>query len=185
METVNCINLWNREDRLLSISKQAKDQRFAIRFWEATTGQIAYRAITLSHKKIIQDAKDKGLEYVIIMEDDCVFTAPNAFDFYMSKMPKEFDLYLGMIYGGEIKDSRILNGFSGLTLYTVHNRFYDECLASDPNDHLDRFLGNSAFKNKYYVCDPFVCHQTGGYSDNRRENMNYQVYHDTMKFYEG
>ena len=180
---VNCINLYNREDRLLSISKQAKNQGFAIKFWEGIKENVILRGVNKAHRQIVQDAKDKGLEYVIIMEDDCVFSSPNAFNYYLSKMPETFDIYLGMVYAGEIKEGRIVNGFSGLTLYTVHKNFYDEFLAANPNDHLDRFLGNTAYKNKYYICEPFVCYQSGGFSDNRRENMNYKVYHDQMKFY--
>lgn len=168
---------------MLSASKQSKEQGFAIKFYEGIREKVILRGINKTHRKIVQDAKDKGLEYVIIMEDDCLFTSPNAFNYYIENMPKEFHLYLGMIYAGEIKDGRIMNGFSGLTLYTVHERFYDEFLSADPNDHLDRYLGNSCFKNKYYVCEPFVCYQSGGFSDNLRQNMSYKVYHDTMSFY--
>lgn len=182
---INCINIWSREDRLLSISKQAKQQGFAIKFYEGIKEMQAFKGISKAHKHIVQDAKEIGLEKVIICEDDCVFSAPNAFDYYLSKMPEDFDLYMGMIYAGEIKEGRIMNGFSGLTLYTVHNRFYEKFLAVNPNDHLDRHLGNTAFKNKYYVCEPFVCYQSGGFSDNCRQNMNYKVYHDKMNFYVG
>ena len=180
---VNCLNLSSREDRMLSASRQAKEQGFAIKFHEGVVGKIAFKAINKAHKSIVQKAKNNGDAYTIICEDDIRFTSPHAFNYYLSKIPKEFDLFMGMIYAGEIKDGRILNGFSGLTLYTVHSRFYDEFLAADPNDHLDRFLGNSAFKNKYYICEPFVCYQSGGYSDNCRQNVNYKVYHDKMNFY--
>jgi hypothetical protein len=88
-----------------------------------------------------------------------------------------------MVYSAEIKNGRIMNGFSGLTLYTVHNRFYDEFLAANPKDHLDRHLGNTAYKNKYYICEPFVCYQSGGYSDNLMQKLDYKVYHDKMQFY--
>ena len=183
--TVNCINLASREERMLSASKQAKQQGFAIKFWEGIKEMQAFKGISKAHKQIVQDAKEKGLDKVVICEDDCTFSAPNAFNYYLSKMPEYFDLYMGMIYAGEIKDGRIMNGFSGLTLYTVHNRFYDEFLAANPNDHLDRFLGNTAYKNKYYVCEPFVCYQSGGMSDNLRIKMDYKVYHEKMNFYVG
>lgn len=185
LHTVHTINLFKREDRLLSISKQAKEQHFALYVWEGVIEQRPFIGIGKAHRQIIKYAKEQGLKYVTVCEDDCAFTSLNAFDYYMAKKPEDFDLWLGMIYAGEIKDGRIMNGFSGLTLYTVHERFYDEFLATDPNDHLDRFLGNSAFKNKYYVCEPFVCHQTGGMSDNFRKEMNYKVYHDKMNFYVG
>ena len=184
---VNCINLEKREDRLLSVSKQAKQQGFPVKFYEGISDKylVPFKNISKAHKKIVQEAKDNSLETVTIMEDDCVFTAPNAFDYYVSKMPDDFDIFLGMIYAGEIKEGRIMNGFSGLTFYTVHNSFYDEFLAANPNDHLDRFLGNTAYKNKYYVCEPFVCYQSGGMSDNLRIKMDYKVYHEKMNFYVG
>ena len=182
---VNCVNLLSREDRLLSVSKQAKQQGFAIRFWEGIRekNKMPFKSVSKAHKQIVQYAKESNLEMVTICEDDIVFTSLKSFDFYITTMPKVFDLFLGMIYAGEIKSGRIMNGFSGLTLYTVHNRFYDEFLNANPNDHLDRHLGNAAYKNKYYVCEPFVCHQSGGYSDNLMQKLDYKVYHDKMKFY--
>lgn len=185
MRIVNCINLFTREDRLLSVSKQAKQQGFAIRFFEGIQekNKLPFKSVSKAHKQIVQYAKENNLESVCILEDDCIFSSPNAFDYYISQMPEQYDLYLGMVYSAEIKNGRIMNGFSGLTLYTVHNRFYDEFLAANPKDHLDRHLGNTAFKNKYYVCQPFVCYQSGGYSDNLMQKLDYKVYHDKMKFY--
>jgi len=184
---INCINLSSREDRLLSVSKQAKQQKFAIKFWEGIQEKnvMPFKSVSKAHKQIVKDAKDNNYESVTICEDDIKFSCPNAFDYYISKMPEQYDLFLGMVYSAEINEGRIMNGFSGLTLYTVHNRFYDEFLAANPNDHLDRYLGNTAYKNKYYVCEPFVCYQSGGMSDNLRIKMDYKVYHEKMNFYVG
>lgn len=183
MEIVNTINLWKREDRLLAISKQAKDQRFALYFWEGIEETIVHTGVSKAHKQIIKDAKENGLSYVIVCEDDIEFVDLGAFDYYIKNMPKSFDLYMGMIYAGEIKDNRIMNGFSGLTLYTVHNRFYDFFLSADETDHIDRWLGNFCYNHEYFVCDKFVCKQSSGYSDRRREKCNYDVYHESMIFY--
>jgi hypothetical protein len=185
METVHTINLSKREDRLLSIAKQAKQNGFAIKIWEGIEDEkkLIQTNVGNAHKQIVRFAKENNLPYIIICEDDIVFVDYGAFDYYISQMPEDYDLYLGMIYNGEIKNNKILNGFSGLTLYTIHNRFYDYFLSASEGDHLDRWLGNTAYLNKYIVCDKFVCKQSNGYSDRRREKCNYDVYYLDMTFY--
>ena len=176
MQIVHTINLDKREDRLLSVSKQAKQQGFALKIWRGEEGNIPYKNINKSFRKIVQFAKDNGDEYTIIMEDDCIFHSFQSFDYFMKNMPGDFDLYLGMIYSGTIEDNRVTNGYSGNTLICIHNNFYDEFLSAPPDVHYDRWCGLQAFKRKYFVCQPFVCRQMNGFSDNRRENSCYDAF---------
>lgn len=177
MQIVHTINLEKREDRLLSISKQAKYQGFALKIWQGEEGDIPYKNINKAFRKIVQFAKDNNLPFCIIMEDDCVFHSFQSFDYFMKNMPEKYDLFLGMIYSGTVDENhRIINGYSGNTLICIHSQFYDTFLSAPPDVHYDRWCGLQAFKRLYYVCHPFVCKQMTGYSDNRRQHGNYDVY---------
>lgn len=183
MQIVHTINLDKREDRLLSISKQAKQQGFALKIWRGEEGDVPFKNINKSFRKIVQYAKDNGDHYAIIMEDDCVFHSFQSFDYFIKNMPVDFDLYLGMIYSGTVDENhRILNGYSGNTLLCVHSRFYDEFLSAPADVHYDRWCGLHAFKRLYYVCHPYVCRQMNGYSDNRRQEGVYDIYLEGKEF---
>lgn len=184
MNIVNTINLQKREDRLLSIVKQARDQKFALRVHYGVEGGIAFHNINKAFRNIVQDAKDNGYEYTIIAEDDCVFASLESFKYYIYNIPSEFDLYLGMVYQAEVnEENRIMNGYSGNTLITIHSNFYDTWLSMPTDAHCDRWCGSIAHKSKMYVCYPYVCRQMAGYSDNRREHFNGgEVYFESKNF---
>lgn len=76
-----------------------------------------------------------------------------------------------------------MNGFSGNTLITVHQRFYDFFLNINPNDHIDRACGNFCFEKMYRVVDPFVAFQMEGYSDNHRRMTQHTAYLENMKLF--
>jgi hypothetical protein len=183
---VHCINLEHREDRRASFNKEAFIQGFTPKFWNGIYDRRnPKRGICQSHKKIIKFAKEEKLDKIIIAEDDCKFTDKGAFDYYIQKMPVDFDLYLGMVYVAGMKGNLITNGMSGShTLYTVHERFYDYYLSIPDDTHVDRYLGGVAFQHKYLVCFPMVCTQTNGmYSDNLKRSMTYQKYHEKMNLF--
>ncbi len=169
-----------REERVLSVCEQSKVHKFSVRFWEGIIAEKGCIGVSKSFKKIILWAKESNLDYVIIGEDDLVFSAPGAWQYYLSSMPSDFDLYLGGVYYAQIEKGRIVNGYSGNTLVTIHSRFYDFILADNINDHLDRWLGNYACKYKYLVCEPFVVYQMDGYSDNHRRQTRHSGYKEGM-----
>ena len=174
---VNVINLPHREDRRLSAIKQSNEQKFEIIWWMGIVEIPPCSGVSKAHRQIVQHAKDTGQKEVCIMEDDCVFTAPGAFDYFIENKPQEFDVYFGMNYSGEIKNNRIVNGFSGMTLYIVKDSFYDFFLSAPDLNHIDRWLGLTAFQNKYFVCPEYCCYQMGGFSDNRKATSNYDAYY--------
>jgi len=104
-----------------------------------------------------------GWDKVCIAEDDLVATHENSWKYYLSQMPESFDLYLSMIYLGEIDENNRVKDFTGMTLYTVHSRFYETFLNTDPTEHIDRSLNG---KGEYIVCSPFTFIQRDGLSAN-------------------
>lgn len=134
------------------------------------------RSISLSHKQIIQNAKDRGLNEVCVAEDDVLFTAPDAWDWFLSKKPRFFDLYLAGCY------SPIKHGWDeapysytqepiGLHCYIIHSRYYDTFLATDENVHIDTAQKSNAIK----VCYPMAALQRSGFSANNRAWADYNL----------
>jgi hypothetical protein len=153
-----------RSERLQPLYKELKEQGIEdFEIWNGVEdSRSVVRAINLSHKQIIQDAKDIGLESVIVAEDDVKFYDKGAFDYFLSQTPENYDLFLGGIYVGEIKND-VVKDFCGFHLYRVHRLFFDEFLSVDVNTHIDRGLAN---RGLYKVCNPFVAYQSDGFSSN-------------------
>lgn len=155
-----------RKDRFLTIKKEAKEQGLDIRFWPAIIDEtISFRGIARAHKSIVRWAKEVGLPEVLIAEDDLKFLSPTAFKNFLYFKPTDYDLYLGNIFEGQLEVDNSVRDFCGLTLYMVHERFYDTFLAANEMNNFDRSL---AGLGKYIVCNPMVCSQYGGWSDNKK-----------------
>lgn len=187
MDVINIINIWRREERAKSIIQQSKEYNVPIMFWEGIEkqGETTAKNINAAHREIVQWAKDNKLSYVIIGEDDLVLSNKGAWEYYLKalKDTNDWDLYLSMVYSAEIKDNRIVNGFSGLTLYAVSERFYDTFLSIPEHVHIDRHLGTMAHEKKYLLVKPYCSLQSGGFSDNLKMNMEYSSFTDKMSFY--
>jgi DNA polymerase III alpha subunit len=96
------------------------------RIWDATVlVHSVVESINESHKKIVQYAKEKGLPMVCIMEDDILFTAPDAWQYFLNNMPESFDLYLGCTYVMPVELKKV----TGFHLYTISEGFYDRFLS--------------------------------------------------------
>jgi hypothetical protein len=90
--------------------------------------------------------------------------APGAWQYFLDHKPADFDLYLGGVFHGNIKEDGSVDDFVGLTLYIVNERFYDTFLLLNEMNNIDREL---AHKGRYIVCDKMVCSQWGGWSGNK------------------
>lgn len=179
---LNILHLSKRTDRLENLLKELAEQE--ITDYTIIEGFIdlaaVFRGINNSHKSIVRLAQQQGLKSVTIAEDDICFFGKGAWQYYLDNMPEDYDLYLGMIYQGKIgEDNRILPdplSFSGFTLYTVHERFYEKFLSVKEMDHIDRVIGEMASNYKFYVCPQFVCEQMDGYSDQKKRDCEYKHY---------
>lgn len=183
---LNIIHLPQRTDRLQSLMEQTNEQGIPYKLWDGILYKPAHTGISKAHKQIVSWAKFTGKPFVAIAEDDIKFFCKGAWKYFISKIPKSFDLYCGVILHGQTEGNRIVTttGMSGTnTLYIIHERFYDFFLSIDESKHLDRELGRFSNINEYYVCDPMVCTQMGGYSDNHRQVYHYDGYLVGKKLY--
>jgi hypothetical protein len=169
---LNIIHIPQRTDRMKLLQQELYFQGVQdYRLWDGIVDPLLpYRGISKAHKQIVRHAKENSLPEVLIAEDDLHFTSKNAFQFYLENKPSDYDIYLGGIYSGNLDKERTVKDFSGLTLYSVHQRFYDSFLSISEDQDLDRALCN---KGKFSVCYPFVVTQHSGFSDNVKKYCDY------------
>lgn len=141
-------------------------------FWDGIYKyKTAKENINAAHKQIVEYAQLAGWEMVCVGEDDLRFFASGAWDYFIQNIPNDFDVYLSSIYLGDIKEDNTTDYFCGMTLYIVHSRFYDKFLSINPNDHIDREMKGMG---KFVVCNPMVCEQYDGHSQNTGKDEKYR-----------
>ena len=166
---IHCENDYERLPRLLNELETQEITDYEL--WDGVFDTTSVKkGINAAHKQIVEYAKLKGWDEVLIMEDDIRFCGVGAFNYYLEKKPKEFDIYLGGVYLGEIDAENKVKSFSGLHCYIVHSRFYDKFLSVPDDEHLDRILANMG---EYYVSNPFTSIQYNGKSSQTKQEENY------------
>jgi len=188
MTTVNVLTLINRQDRRDVLLPKLIKYKIPFKIWYGyEIAKQPFRAISKSHKSIVQFAKNTGMESITIMEDDCNLISAKAWKYYLDSVPKEFDLYFGTISGGEVDEEKkeVSGPWSGLILYTIHSRFYSAFLACDEDKNLDRYLSGIGIpdperrlgrKPVYKICYPIVATCIDGISDNSKEMVVHDKY---------
>jgi hypothetical protein len=172
--TLNIIHDNRRSEKYDPLVNELREQKiFSYIIHPATVlKHSVVESINASHKKIIRAAKEAGLPYVIIAEDDVMFTSVGAWQYYIDNMPESFDLYLGCTYVKPFS----LNKVAGFQLYTVHEKFYDTFLSAPDTDHID--IAMNELGGDYHICLPVVALQRPGYSANNNAYANYN--HQTL-----
>lgn len=138
--------------------------------WDGIHDANRVRGINKAHKQIVWYAKENKLPEVCIMEDDCIFLGEGAFEYYLRHKPVFYDLWLGGISNRlKVQDDHITD-FRGMTLYTVHERFYDAFLSVPETVNIDAGLRGLG---KYYLCPQVICSQKAGYSYHKKRHKDY------------
>lgn len=179
------IHLEHRKDRLNNLHKQIEEQGIDYCIMDGIVDkQMPFRGICRAHKFIVRLAREQRMSMVAIGEDDLQFSDKGAWDYFLEHIPNDFDLYLGSVYEGEINGyNRVTSSFCGLTLYIVHERFYQKFLSLRETNHLDRELGELSKLYKFYVCSPFVVKQIDGWSDNKKRYCEYDKLMEGKPFF--
>lgn len=180
--TLHIINLPHRTDRLLKLREELADQGITdFRIWDGIIHPTSPKTgISQAHKQIIQYALEKELSEILIAEDDVKFTAPGAFAHFMINKPKLYDLYLGGISYGNLKEDKTVEDFAGLLLYMVHERFYRTFLSINEKQHIDRGLRD---KGRYIVCDPQPAIEQDGHSDNWNQYFEGAIFYKNRRLF--
>ena len=172
-----------RKQRLPQLLEELKRQGIVdYELWDGIYLPSVKSGINAAHRQIVEYAKLAEWEMVCIAEDDLVGTHENSWKYYLSQIPVSFDLYLSMIYLGDIDENNRVKNYTGMTLYTVHSRFYETFLNTDPLEHIDRSLDG---KGEYIVCSPFTFIQRNGLSANTGKNETYDHLLQNRTLYKG
>lgn len=142
--------------------------------------QMPRRGISKTHRAIVQEAADKGLSEVLIVEDDIKFLNKESLLRFLNinrYIPKDCDMFFGGIYDGKIEKefsayASVIDRISGLHCYIVKQKFYEKFLSADPNFNLDFYL-SEYLKPMIYCAYPMLAIQHDGYSYNAGQEMKY------------
>jgi hypothetical protein len=184
---VYCIHLPKRTDRLTHLQKlQAKYPAVSVRMVDAISHENGVIGCHLSHKKCIQMAKDKGLPYVIVIEDDC--------DFLLSNERLKKCLHTMIEYHSTHPEVEIINGCGNLSPFvitslqsfggmqflrspgvlTTHFIFYtasvyDRILEANPETPIDVILNT----HRMVYTHPYLATQIASYSNIQNADVTY------------
>lgn len=172
------INVKERHDRLAHMRNEFKGRpQFALNIIEAVVHQSGAKGLWLSVLMIIEQAKSKGENYVLICEDDHQFTGNfNEVEFekfLIETDQKKGDILLGGVHWFnstfEVGEKLFwVDKFTATQFLVIYSRFFDTLLKSDFLDTDDLDLKISTLTDHKFVIYPFISVQKEfGYSDIR------------------
>jgi len=165
------INLEHRTDRYDHMVNEMKKLSIPYEFVKGIIDET--KTCFQSQKKCIQLAKDNNLPYVLVLEDDALFT-DNAIEILEKTFSEIQTLQWDMFFLGanlqepaiRISDSVLkLNGAYAAHAYMVHERFYDTILNLPHICEMDVHYHNLMSKHNIYMCDPMIAYQLPSHSD--------------------
>lgn len=174
---LHVIHKSDRTDRKNHLENQMIEQGIDLVVWHdaVTDCKKVHQSIGESHKNVVRFAQEKGLKTVCIAEDDLHFPSPEGWKYFLSRIPQQFDIFVGGAYAFKIThdtyqfNSTILHKWSGMHLYIVHQKFYSAFLEADTQTHnIERAVAlELQRKNKTaHICWPFAAVQAETPSDN-------------------
>jgi len=196
LEHLFFINLEHRTDRLNMVKQELSKLKpnIGTRFnaIKAASGAIG---CSMSHIKCLEQARDSGLPYVFICEDDICFLNPELLMQNLQKFCENISEWDVLVIGGNtippyqpIGDfcARVFNNQT-LTGYIVRQHYYDKLirnfreglklLISNPeNKHeyaIDMYWKRLQTTDLYYFITPPTVSQREGFSDIEKTHTNY------------
>jgi len=164
--------------RLLGEFIQQEITKFV--FWTAIVlPDSVVKSINLSHKTIVQFAKDNGYKECCIAEQDLAFSCPTSWEYFLKNKPDKYSLYLWGSYIVPISNNKVC----GLQLYFIDSSFYDAFLSAPDNVHIDTYMDE--LKGDYHYCYPFPALQRPGFSANNKAICDYNKILEPKDIYKG
>lgn len=150
------------------------------KFWNCIVEKDSVvKSINLSHKMVIQNAKDNKDKECCIAEQDISFTCPTSWEYFLKNKPDKYSLYLWGSYIVPISNNKVC----GLQLYFIDSSFYDAFLSAPDNVHIDTYMDE--LKGDYHYCYPFPALQRPGFSANNKAICDYNKILEPKDIYKG
>jgi GR25 family glycosyltransferase involved in LPS biosynthesis len=187
------INLKERIDKREYIQKELKSKNLKYTFYTATKNNDPKRGCLESHLQVIQNAIQKKVKYLLIIEDDLQFIENiNT----LKKPPTNWDMiYLGgtvhRIMDSNMVDNTIDNNYVRVQCWTTHGyimnltnqTFVNEIIKASEYEHeIDRYYLEKIHPKFYaYMCNPMIAIQKPGYSDIEGREVSYDFMQYTLQ----
>jgi GR25 family glycosyltransferase involved in LPS biosynthesis len=201
IEHILYINLDERTDRKRKVENELLSIGFACENIERFPAcKLANGAIgcSMSHLKCLKMAKERGWDYVVIVEDDIQFLNPelfrNQFLHFLEKENREFDVVL--LAGNNVPPYEKLEGDDSCikvgscqttTGYMVKKHYYDTLienikegmgkLLKNPENHreyaIDKYWFSLQKRDNWYLIVPLSVTQRPNYSNVENKETDY------------
>ena len=189
------INLDEREDRKKKTKKEFKKLGIPIQKFKAIKLENGRIGCSMSHLKCLQQAKEKDLEHILIVEDDIHFMNIKIFKEQLNKFLSssiEWDVVL--FAGNNVPPYQIYGDFcvkvsrcQTTTGYLVKKHYYDilisnikesiNYLLKEPERHIDyaidKYWIRLQEKDNWFIITPLSVVQREDYSDIEKRETNY------------
>ena len=186
-DNIYIINLDKRKDRWKHCEEQmAKHVFTAERFKaiEATEMIKGWQACTLSHIAVLEDARQRGFQRVLVLEDDFVF-CDDFNGIFNAKYSNAYEvLYLGVGHKQPPVEFEFSNYYKVIEGYTSHavaysnvqelDDFLNECKKLETVIDVYLYQWFQRDRQTAFCFYPNLAWQLGGYSDIEQRNMYYE-----------
>lgn len=188
--TAYIINLLHRRDRYDHMIEEIKKLSIPYQFIHGIIDET--KTCFQSQRECVRLAKENKLPYILILEDDAVFT--DQVVEILEKTFKELQSYeWDMFFLGAnlqkpatcISDTILkLNGAYAAHAYMVHERFYDTILNLPHICEMDVHYHNLMPDHNIYMCDPIIAYQLPSYSDLQDGYRDYNdaIFNNYLKY---
>jgi glycosyl transferase family 25 len=189
------INLDSRPDREIHVEKQLATVGINAKRFKAIKLQNGALGCSMSHLKILESAKKKEWEHVLIVEDDIKFLNPELFVNQFNNFLKTHQVFDVVLIAGNnmppfsnVDDTCVkVTRCQTTTGYLVKNHYFDtmiynyrkgiEKLMKNPEDHklyaLDKYWFHIQEKHNWYLIIPLTVVQRPDYSDIEKRATDY------------
>lgn len=195
LKNIFYINLEHRTDRKENVENELKKMGWNnyTRF-NAIKHENGLVGCAMSHLKILKDAKENDLDYVVVIEDDIYFTQPKIFNDMMIDFLSTNINYDVLLLAGNLKSSiniyhHIHRATRSLTTtgYIVKKHYYDKLIKNiengiknlliHPDKHYFFAIDTNWFKlqedDTWLIFRPRTITQLPNYSDIEKKYVSY------------
>lgn len=184
------INLKHRIDRRDHMINEMKKFPVSYEFVDGIVDET--KTCFRSQKKCIQLAKENNLPYVLVLEDDAIFT-DDAIDIFQKTFNEINSLTWDMFFlGANLQSPAIrvsnsilqLSGAYAAHAYVVHEQFYDTIINLPHTCEMDVHYHNLMSSHNIYMCDPMIAYQLPSYSDLQDGYRDYNdaIFNNYLKY---
>ncbi len=183
------INLPHRKDRLDTLKEKFKGWNLDMEVVPGIKHKEAWIGCTLSHRRVIEIAKERNLPWVLVLEDDCMPAdpTPERFNRLLPSLwnrRQDWDMFNGAPNGVTKETTTVIQKdpplfqVKGLTAHfiIVNSIVYDKILNALPPDNLP-MIADLYYKDnvRMWATVPYLAYQTPSFSNIQNEYKNYKT----------